>query len=52
VDVAGKLSEICIRFNQYGIKPTLKKMARPFVLCVEVVGIGTIHMLHDLRQIA
>jgi hypothetical protein len=49
--VTGKLFSIFISFNENGFVPALKQMSGPVALDIEISGIGTINMLHNLGKI-
>ena len=52
VDVARKFRDVFICFNEDRLISTLKEVARPLSLDVEVGGVGTVYVAHKLRQVS
>jgi hypothetical protein len=48
-NITGKLTCIKDSLHQNRLASSLQKMTDPFVLCVEVSGVGTVYMLHYQR---
>ena len=50
VDVTGQLKQIAVSINQNGFIPTLKQMADPFLLFVDVTGVTKTDILDYLGK--
>jgi hypothetical protein len=52
MNIAGKLRGVGVGLNQDRLVTALQKMTHPVVLDVEIGGVGTVDMFHDLGQVA